>query len=586
MSNKKTLKKILEYISSYRIHVIISSIFAALSVGMTLYLPILIGKALDLIITRDQVDFEGILNILLKMGILIVLTSLCQWIQNLLNNNVTYSVVKDIRETAFDKITNLPLAYIDRHQHGDVISRIVTDVDQFADGLLLGFSQLFTGLLSIFVTIIFMLSVNVKITIVVVFITPISLLVASFIANRTYAMFTQQSSRRGELTSLVNEMIENQKVVQAFSYEEKAQSRFDEINDKLAYSSLRATFYSSITNPATRFVNGIVYSAVGLAGAIAVINGGMTVGQLTSFLSYANQYTKPFNEISGVIAEFQNALASAARVFEFIEQESIEPDSQGAMELKEVDGTVNLDHVYFSYNPEENLIEDLNLDVKAGQRVAIVGPTGSGKTTLINLLMRFYNIDSGTIKVSGTDIDNITTKSLRTNFGMVLQDTWLKSATILDNIKYGRPGATYDEVVETAKSAHAHNFIRRLPEGYETFISDNGGDLSHGQQQLLSIARVMLSLPPMLILDEATSSIDTRTELRIQNAFNKMMEGRTTFIVAHRLSTIKEADVILVLKDGNIIEKGSHEELLDHKGFYSELYNSQFAGIEDNIKQH
>ena len=586
MSNKKTLKKILEYISSYRIHVIISSIFAALSVGMTLYLPILIGKALDLIITRDQVDFEGILNILLKMGILIVLTSLCQWIQNLLNNNVTYSVVKDIRETAFDKITNLPLAYIDRHQHGDVISRIVTDVDQFADGLLLGFSQLFTGLLSIFVTIIFMLSVNVKITIVVVFITPISLLVASFIANRTYAMFTQQSSRRGELTSLVNEMIENQKVVQAFSYEEKAQSRFDEINDKLAYSSLRATFYSSITNPATRFVNGIVYSAVGLAGAIAVINGGMTVGQLTSFLSYANQYTKPFNEISGVIAEFQNALASAARVFEFIEQESIEPDSQGAMELKEVDGTVNLDHVYFSYNPEENLIEDLNLDVKAGQRVAIVGPTGSGKTTLINLLMRFYNIDSGTIKVSGTDIDNITTKSLRTNFGMVLQDTWLKSATILDNIKYGRPGATYDEVVETAKSAHAHNFIRRLPEGYETFISDNGGDLSHGQKQLLSIARVMLSLPPMLILDEATSSIDTRTELRIQNAFNKMMEGRTTFIVAHRLSTIKEADVILVLKDGNIIEKGSHEELLDHKGFYSELYNSQFAGIEDNIKQH
>ena len=381
-------------------------------------------------------------------------------------------------------------------------------------------------------------------------------------------------------------MIENQKVVQAFSYEEKAQSRFDEINDKLAYSSLRATFYSSITNPATRFVNGIVYSAVGLAGAIAVINGGMTVGQLTSFLSYANQYTKPFNEISGVIAEFQNALASAARVFEFIEQESIEPDSQGAMELKEVDGTVNLDHVYFSYNPEENLIEDLNLDVKAGQRVAIVGPTGSGKTTLINLLMRFYNIDSGTIKVSGTDIDNITTKSLRTNFGMVLQDTWLKSATILDNIKYGRPGATYDEVVETAKSAHAHNFIRRLPEGYETFISDNGGDLSHGQKQLLSIARVMLSLPPMLILDEATSSIDTRTELRIQNAFNKMMEGRTTFIVAHRLSTIKEADVILVLKDGNIIEKGSHEELLDHKGFYSELYNSQFAGIEDNIKQH
>ncbi len=582
MNNKNTLGKIIKYISIYRVHMVISLVFAALSVGMTLYLPILIGKAIDFIVTKDQVDFEGILEILLKIGILVALTSICQWIMNLLNNKVTYSVVKDIRETAFNKITSLPLSNIDGHQHGDIISRIVTDVDQFAEGLLLGFSQLFTGVLSIVGTLIFMLSVNVKITFVVVLITPISLLVASFIANRTYTMFTEQSARRGELTSLANEMIENQKVVQAFGYEEKAQSRFDEINDKLGYSYLRATFYSSITNPGTRFVNGIVYTAVGLAGAISAINGTMTVGQLTSFLSYANQYTKPFNEISGVVAEFQNALASATRVFEFIEQESIEEDSKDAVELKEVDGSVSLDNVYFSYSPKVSLIEDLSLDVKPGQRVAIVGPTGSGKTTLINLLMRFYEIDKGTIKISGMDIEGITRKSLRTNFGMVLQDTWLKSGTILDNIKYGKPEASYDEVVETAKAAHAHNFVRRLPDGYDTYISDNGGDLSHGQKQLLSIARVMLSLPPMLILDEATSSIDTRTELEIQNAFNKMMEGRTTFIVAHRLSTIKEADVILVLKDGNIIEKGTHKELLDQKGFYNELYNSQFASVEGN----
>lgn len=584
MTNKSTLKKVLTYISHYRIHLVMSLIFAALSVAMTLYLPILIGKTIDLIIGKGQVDFEKIIDILIKIAILIGLTSLCQWLMNILNNKVTYSVVKDMRETAFDKVTSLPLSYLDGHQHGDIISRIITDVDQFADGLLLGFSQLFTGVLSIVGTLVFMLTVNIKITFVVVLITPVSLLVASFIASRTYTMFTEQSSRRGELTSLINEMIDNQKVVQAFSYEERSQERFDDINEKLGASYLRATFYSSITNPATRFVNGIVYTAVGLTGAIAAINGSMTVGQLTSFLSYANQYTKPFNEISGVVAEFQNALASAARVFDFIEQESIKPDPKNAIELEEVDGRVRLDHVYFSYNPKVSLIEDLNLDVEPGQRIAIVGPTGSGKTTLINLLMRFYDIDKGRIEISGIDIDKITTKSLRTNFGMVLQDTWLKSGTILDNIKYGRPDATYEEVVEAAKSAHAHNFIRRLPDGYNTYITDDGGDLSHGQKQLLSIARVMLSLPPMLILDEATSSIDTRTEIEIQNAFNKMMEGRTTFIVAHRLSTVKEADVILVLKDGNIIEKGSHEELLAKKGFYSKLYNSQFAGtIEGTI---
>ena len=584
MTNKSTLKKVLTYISHYRIHLVMSLIFAALSVAMTLYLPILIGKTIDLIIGKGQVDFEKIIDILIKIAILIGLTSLCQWLMNILNNKVTYSVVKDMRETAFDKVTSLPLSYLDGHQHGDIISRIITDVDQFADGLLLGFSQLFTGVLSIVGTLVFMLTVNIKITFVVVLITPVSLLVASFIASRTYTMFTEQSSRRGELTSLINEMIDNQKVVQAFSYEERAQERFDDINEKLGASYLRATFYSSITNPATRFVNGIVYTAVGLTGAIAAINGSMTVGQLTSFLSYANQYTKPFNEISGVVAEFQNALASAARVFDFIEQESIKPDPKNAIELEEVDGRVRLDHVYFSYNPKVSLIEDLNLDVEPGQRIAIVGPTGSGKTTLINLLMRFYDIDKGRIEISGIDIDKITTKSLRTNFGMVLQDTWLKSGTILDNIKYGRPDATYEEVVEAAKSAHAHNFIRRLPDGYNTYITDDGGDLSHGQKQLLSIARVMLSLPPMLILDEATSSIDTRTEIEIQKAFNKMMEGRTTFIVAHRLSTVKEADVILVLKDGNIIEKGSHEELLAKKGFYSKLYNSQFAGtIEGTI---
>ncbi len=579
-NNKETFGKVLIYIRKYRLKVIASLVFATLSVAMTLYLPILIGRAVDLIVAEGNVDFEGIIPILINIVVLVVLASFCQWLLNLLNNNVTYHVVEDIRETAFDKITTLPLSYLDRHSHGDIISRIVTDVDQFAEGLLIGFSQLFTGVLTIIGTLIFMLSVNGKITIVVVLITPISLLVANFIANRTFVMFSEQSMRRGDLTSLINEMIENQKVVQAFSYEDRAQSRFDEINDKLADSSLQATFYSSITNPATRFVNGLVYCAVGLTGAIATINGAMTVGQLTSFLSYANQYTKPFNEISGVIAELQNALASAARVFEFIEQKSEKPDPSNAVELKVIDGTVDLENVYFSYNPDVKLIENLNLHVESGQKIAIVGPTGSGKTTLINLLMRFYEIDSGKIKVSKIDTRDISRKSLRTNFGMVLQDTWLKSGTIADNIRYGNPDASDEEVIKAAKDAHAHSFIRRLPNGYDTFISGNASDLSQGQKQLLSIARIMVSVPPMLILDEATSSIDTRTEIQIQEAFARMMEGRTTFIVAHRLSTIQGSDVILVLKDGNIIEKGSHSDLLEKEGFYYDLYNSQFAGLK------
>ncbi len=576
-----TIKKVINYIKKYKIQVYMSLIFAALSVAMTLYVPILIGRTVDLIISKGQVDFKGIIIILIKIAILVSLTSLCQWFLNLINNRVTYLVVKDIRKEAFNKITSLPLGYLDSHQHGDIINRVINDVDQFADGLLMGFSQLFTGALTILGTLLFMLSVNIKITIVVLVITPVSLLVASFIARRTFAMFTKQSEEKGELTSLTNEMIENQKIVQAFHYEDEVQRRFDEINNRLKHSSLRATFYSSLTNPSTRFVNGLVYSAVGLVGAITVINGGMTVGQLTSFLSYANQYTKPFNEISGVIAELQNALACAERVFNLIEQPSIEADKAEAIDLKEVDGTVQMKDVYFSYNPEVKLIEDLNLYVSPGQRVAIVGPTGCGKTTLINLLMRFYDIDSGSIEVSGVDTSNITRKSLRSKFGMVLQDTWLKSGTILENISYAKSEATREEVIEAAKAAHAHSFIRRLPNGYDSIIEDNGGDLSHGQKQLLSIARLMLSIPPMLILDEATSSIDTRTELQIQNAFNKMMKGRTSFIVAHRLSTIQEADVILVMNDGNIIEKGSHKELLEKEGFYYELYHSQFEGINN-----
>lgn len=582
MKDKSTIKKVLNYIKSYKSKVIFSILFATLTVAMTLYIPILIGNAVDFIIDKGNVDFPRILQVLIKIGVLITLTSICQWIMNMLNNQVTFYVVKDIRKIAFEKLTKLPLSYLDSHQHGDIISRIVADVEQFSDGLLMGFTQLLTGTLTIVGTLLFMLSVNVKITLVVVLITPLSLFVASFIAKRTYKMFREQSERNGEITSLTNEMIENQKVVQAFHYEEEVEKKFDEINKRLQDSSLRAIFFSSITFPATRFVNGLVYSGVGLAGAIAVINGSLSVGQLSSFLNYANQYTKPFNEISGVVTELQNALACAARVFELIEEESLAPDSPNAIELEKADGRVELEEVSFSYNPETSFIEGLSLDVKPGQRVAIVGPTGCGKTTVINLLMGFYDIDGGKIKISGIDMKNIKKKSLRSNFGMVLQETWLKSGTILDNIRYGKPEATKEEVIATAKAAHAHSFIRRLPKGYETYISDNGGDLSHGQKQLLSIARAMLSLPPMLILDEATSSIDTRTEIRIQKAFNKMMKDRTSFIVAHRLSTIREADVILVMKDGKIIEKGNHDELLEKKGFYSKLYYSQFAGVEDH----
>lgn len=578
MEHNTTLKKILQYIKKYRIMVLFSLFFATLTVGMTLYVPILIGQAVDYIVDQGLVNFAGVLGVITKIGILIILTSISQWIMNLLNNKVTYYVVRDIRKVAFEKLETLPLSYLDSHQHGDIISRLVTDVDQLSDGLLMGFTQLFTGILTILGTLLFMLSVNVRITFVVVFITPVSLFVASFIAKRTHKMFREQSENRGDLTSLINEMIDNQKVVQAFNYEDEVQEEFDGINTKLEHSSLRAIFYSSITNPATRFVNGLVYSGVGFAGAIGVINGSLTVGQLTSFLSYANQYTKPFNEISGVVTEFQNALASAERVFSIIEEESLSPDAPDAVVLEKVDGSVSLEDVYFSYNPEVKLIQDLNLKVKPGQRIAIVGPTGCGKTTVINLLMRFYDVDSGAIKVNGIDIRDITRESLRLNYGMVLQDTWLKSGTILDNIRYGKPEASREEVIATAKAAHAHSFIRRLPNGYDTYITDESGELSQGQKQLICIARVMLSLPPMLILDEATSSIDTRTEISIQKAFASMMEGRTSFIVAHRLSTIREADVILVMKSGNIIEKGTHEELLDKGGFYSELYYSQFAG--------
>ena len=578
MRQKGTLKKVLRYIRKYAFFLICSLVLAAVTVALTLYVPILTGQAIDSIVRPGDVDFANVASILRKIGTAVLVTMAAQWVMNVCNNKITYCVVRDIRDEAFKKIQELPLSYIDSHSYGEIVSRVIADVDQFAEGLLMGFTQLFTGVITILGTLLFMLSVNVCITLVVVLITPVSLLVASFIAKRTYEMFKLQSETRGEQTALVEEILGNQKVVQAFGYEDDAQKRFDEINDRLRKCSLRGIFFSSITNPATRFVNSLVYAGVGIAGAFFVIQGGLSVGKLSCFLSYANQYTKPFNEISGVVTELQNALACAGRIFDLIEEQPQAPEAADAISLEEVDGSVKMEDVYFSYEPDQKLIEDFNLSVKPGQRVAIVGPTGCGKTTLINLLMRFYDVRRGRIVVSGRDIREITRESLRKNYGMVLQETWLRQGTIRDNIVMGRPDATEEEMIEAAKASHAHGFIKRLPNGYNTVIGEDGGSLSQGQKQLLCIARVMLCLPPMLILDEATSSIDTRTEIRIQSAFSKMMQGRTSFIVAHRLSTIREADVILVMKDGHIIEQGNHHNLLKKNGFYATLYNSQFTG--------
>jgi ATP-binding cassette subfamily B protein len=575
--NKKTIQRILKYIKRYRFLVVLSLLCAAISVVLTLYAPIVIGQGVDKVVGPGQVDFTGLWKILTKLAVVVVITAASQWIMNVLNNRITYKVVNDIRTTAYKKVEGLPLSYVDSHTHGDIVSRIIADVDQFSEGLLMGFTQLFTGVMTIVGTLCFMLYINWIIALVVVCITPLSLFVASFIAKRTYSMFRKQAEIKGELTSLVNEMVDNQKVVTAFSMEEEVGERFKEINGRLKTAGLSATFFSSLTNPCTRFVNSLVYTAVGIIGAISAINGMISVGQLTSFLSYANQYTKPFNEISGVITELQNALASAARVFELIDEEPEIPDAENASELLDVKGRVDLQQVDFSYTQDVRLIENLNLNVKEGQRIAIVGPTGCGKSTVINLLMRFYDVDGGSISVDSHDIRDITRKSLRENYGMVLQETWLKSGTIKENIAYGKPDATDEEIIAAAKQSHAHSFIKRLPDGYDTVIGEDGGNLSQGQKQLLCITRVMLDLPPMLILDEATSSIDTRTEIRIQRAFAKMMKGRTSFVVAHRLSTIKESDVILVMKDGHIIEQGNHETLLAANGFYTNLYNSQFA---------
>ena len=572
-----TMRKVLHYMKRYLPLLVFSIILAAVSVALTLYFPILTGRAIDLILAKGKVDFDGMFVILRRGVIVVGITALAQWLMNMSNNKMTYHIVQDIRKDAFEKLEKLPLKYIDSHSHGDMVSRIIADVDTFADGLLMGFTQLFSGVATILGTLIFMLTINVKITCAVVLITPLSLFVASFIAKKTYAMFKLQSKTRGEQTAHIEEMIGNQKVVQAFNHEDEALETFDEINQRLQKCSLRAIFFSSITNPSTRFVNSLVYATVGLTGALSALTGGITVGQLSCFLTYANQYTKPFNEISGVITELQNALACAARIFELIEEEAEIPDAPDVVELQEADGHVEIEHVYFSYVPEQKLIEDFNLKVTPGQRVAIVGPTGCGKTTLINLLMRFYDANSGKIRVSGYEIDQITRHSLRQNYGMVLQETWLKAGTIRENIIMGKPDATEEEMIEAAKASHAHSFIKRLPDGYDTVITEDGGNLSQGQKQLLCITRVMLCLPPMLILDEATSSIDTRTEMRIQNAFLKMMKGRTSFIVAHRLSTIREADIILVMNQGKIIEQGNHEELLAMNGFYANLYNSQFS---------
>ncbi len=575
--NAWIMKRIMKHIKKYSFFVILSFVCAFISVIATLYAPILIGDAINLIIEPGEVFFEGIKDIIIKFMVVIAVTAAAQWIMSIINNRITYLVVKDIRIEAFNRLFDMPLSYIDSHAHGDIVSRIVTDIDQFADGLLMGFSQLFTGIVTIIGTLGFMLYINVSIALVVVVLTPLSLFVAAFIAKKTYKLFRGQSESRGELTSLVDEMIGEQKIVQAFGYEDEALKRFEVINDKLEKDSMNATFYSSLVNPSTRFVNGLVYAAVGIIGAFAAIRGRLSIGRLTSFLSYANQYTKPFNEISNVITELQNAIACAGRVFELIDEPGEVSEVEDAKILNKATGKINIEDVSFSYSEDKKLIEHLNLLVKPGMRVAIVGPTGCGKSTLINLLMRFYDINSGSISVDGTDIRNMTRESLRDNYGMVLQETWLKSGTVRDNITYGKPDATDEEVIEAAKKAHSHSFIKRLPQGYDTIITEDGGNLSQGQKQLLCITRVMLLMPPMLILDEATSSIDTRTEIRIQKAFNRMMKGRTSFVVAHRLSTIKEADIILVMKDGNIIEKGTHKELLDMGGFYNELYNAQFA---------
>ncbi|MCD8130737.1 MAG: ABC transporter ATP-binding protein/permease [Lachnospiraceae bacterium] len=575
--HKSTLTRILDFIGVYKWLVVLSLGLAAVYVFASLYVPILTGNAVDLIIGPGDVDFDGIFGILKWIVIITLTGAAAQWLMNHINNLITYRVVRDIRTRAFDHLETLPLSYLDTHASGDVISRLIADVDQFSEGLLMGFTQLFTGVLTIVGTLCFMFYVNWGMAIVVVCVTPLSLLVASYIARKTYAMFQLQSQTRGELTSLVDEMVGNQKVVQAFGYQDEAQETFEEINGRLQKCSLNAIFFSSITNPATRFVNSIVYASVGIIGAFSAIRGVLTVGQLSTFLSYANQYTKPFNEISGVVTELQNALACAARVFELIDEPSFTPEDVDAVTLTDVSGKVDIQQVDFSYTPDVPLIENLNLKVQPGQRVALVGPTGCGKTTIINLLMRFYDVNKGKIAVDGTDIRHVTRRSLRTNYGMVLQETWLKSGTVRENIAYGKPDATETEIIQAAKAAHADSFIRRMPQGYDTVLTEDGGNLSQGQKQLLCIARVMLCLPPMLILDEATSSIDTRTEIRIQKAFTTMMEGRTSFIVAHRLSTIKEADVILVMKDGHIIEQGKHEELLELNGFYAQLYQSQFS---------
>lgn len=578
MNKKSTLKKVLKRIQKYWVLVLLSLVMAAATVLLTLYLPILTGEAVDGIIAKGLVNFTGIFRILRTMILVILGTAIFQWIMNLINNHITYHVVQDIRKEAFDKLESLPLRYIDSHSYGDIVSRMIADVDQFAEGLLMGFTQLFSGVLTIMGTLLFMFRINPKITLVVVIFTPLSLFVAAFIAKRTYSMFKKQSETRGEQTTLIEEMVGNLKVVKAFGQEAENQEKFDEINERLQKYSLNAIFFSSLVNPSTRFINSTIYAGICITGAVLALQGGITVGQLTSFLSYVNQYTKPFNEISGVVTELQNALACAARVFELIEEESEIPEKEGAVKLSDAQGEISLSHVSFSYTKEKKLIEDFNLSVKPGQRIAIVGPTGCGKTTLINLLMRFYDVDQGSIQVDGTDIRDLTRGSLRKNYGMVLQDTWIRHGTIRENIIIGKPKATEEEIIAAAKASHAHEFIKRLPKGYDTVLGEDGGNLSQGQKQLLCITRVMLCLPPMLILDEATSSIDTRTEIKIQQAFTRMMEGRTSFIVAHRLSTIREADKILVMKDGNIIEQGDHEELMAQEGFYAQLYNSQFAG--------